>query len=205
MAEAWVNWMLKLLDAAGLWGLAFAMLLDGACMPVPSELILPFGGFLAATGRVGLLPATLAANAGLLAGAALAYGLGRLGGRPALARIGPWLGVGPAELARAEEWFQHHGDAAVFIARFLPGLRTLISLPAGVAGMPLGRFLLVTFLGSLPWSFALTYAGYQLGHRWPVLRQHLRWADGAALVLLSALALAWLLRWWRGRSHAPPR
>lgn len=200
MATAWAEWMLRFLDVAGLWGLAFAMFLDGACVPVPSELILPFGGFLVHAGRAGLVGATLAANAGLLTGSALAYWLGRLGGRPALARFGPWLGIGPAELARAEHWFQERGDLAVFAARFVPGLRTLISLPAGVAGMPALRFLWMTFLGSLPWSFALTYAGYQLGSNWAQVQQHLHWLDRAALVILAALAAVWL---WRSRRPAP--
>ncbi len=197
MAAAWADWMLKWLDAAGLWGLALAMFLDGACIPVPSELILPFGGFLAATGRAGLGSATLVANAGLLAGSALAYYVGRRGGRPVLQRFGPWVGLSPADLARAERWFQERGDLAVFAARFFPGLRTLISLPAGVAGMPPGRFLFMTFLGSLPWSFALTFAGYQLGQRWATVRQHLYWLDRAALIILAALAVAWIWRWRR--------
>lgn len=203
MAAAWMHWMLALLEVAGLWGLAFAMFLDGACIPVPSELILPFGGFLASTGRVSLAAATLVANAGLVAGSALAYGAGRLGGRPLLQRCGRWCGIGRRELDQAEQWFRARGDLAVFAARFVPGLRTLISLPAGVAGMPLPRFLWMTFLGSLPWSFALTLAGYRLGRHWPAVQRHLYWLDRAALALLVGVALVWL--WHRWRQRGAPR
>lgn len=188
------TWLLRLVEGAGLWGLALAMVLDGACLPLPSELILPLGGFLAAQGRASLWSALLAANLGLAAGSLLAYLAARWGDRPLLAKAGPLVGVDGRALQRAEAWFQRYGDVAVFAARLVPGLRTLVSVPAGLMAMPVGRFLWYTFLGSLPWSFALIYAGYLLGHRWDQVRAYLGWLDGAGLALaLFALALGWWL------------
>lgn len=194
--EAAAAWMLRLVELAGPWGIAFAMLLDGACVPIPSEMILPLGGFLAAQGKVGLAGITLLANLGLVAGALLAYLAGRWGGRPLLLRLGRWFRFGPADLARAEAWFATRGHLAVFGCRFLPGLRTLVSIPAGIGGMPLGRFLWFTFLGSLPWTFALTYAGYALGHHWHRVVPLVGSLDRFLVPFLATLALLAVV-WWR--------
>lgn len=199
MTEAWVDWMLGILSAWGLPGIVVIMALETAGFPVPSELILPFGGFLVARGQATLAGATLAGAVGGVFGSAAAYGIGRWGGRPLLERFGPYIGVRRPELDHTEEWFRRRGEWAVFLARMMPGLRTLISLPAGAARMPLGRFLWFTFLGSLPWCFALTYAGYLLGGNWDQVQPHLHWLERLALAGVALVAAVWAWRWWRSR------
>ncbi|MCG0239278.1 MAG: DedA family protein [Firmicutes bacterium] len=195
-----VSWLVGLAERAGPWAVGLAMALDGACLPLPSEMILPLGGYLASQGHVSLAGITLVANLGLAAGSLLAYLAGRWGGRPLLLRLGRWLGIGPGDLVRVEDWFARWGGLAVFACRFVPGLRTLISIPAGIAGMPLGPFLGYTFFGALPWTFAFTYAGFLLGSHWERLAAPLRLLDRAiwplaALGLLGALG--WRARHWR--------
>lgn len=197
MAESLVQWMVGVLRTLGLPGLALIMALETAGAPVPSEAILLFGGFLAAQDRTTVWAATLAASAGGLVGSAAAYAAGRWGGRPLLERIAPLTGIHGAGLERVEAWFRRRGEWAVFFGRMFPGVRTLVSLPAGVARMPVGRFLWLTFLGSAPWYFALTYLGYALGDRWHLVQPHLRWLDGVLLAALAAAVAAWL--WRRSR------
>lgn len=178
-------------EPAGRWGLggvALLMFLDGACLPVPSEPVLALAGLLAARRGQGLAGVVLVANLAFLAGAAAAYAAGRAGGRALALRWGPAVGLSPAALDRAEHWFRRWGDVAVFAARLVPGLRTLVSIPAGALGMPPGRFLWLTFLGALPWSFGFTYAGYVLGDRWRAFE--LPWGHllGGGLALLALAA-----------------
>jgi len=195
-----VSWLVGLVERAGPWGVGLAMALDGACLPLPSEMILPLGGYLASQGRVSLPGITLVANLGLASGSLLAYLGGRWGGRPLLLRLGRWLGFGPGDLARAEEWFSRWGPLAVFTCRFVPGLRTLVSIPAGIAGMPLGPFLGYTFLGALPWTFAFTYAGFLLGSHWERLAAFLGVLDRAIGPLVVVGLLGGLL-WWAVRQQ----
>lgn len=195
MVTGSVDALLGLLDRLGLWGLALAMALECGGFPVPSELVLPLGGLMAARGRATIFTATLAATAGGLAGSFAVYAVARWGGRPLLARLGGWLGL-TAEHQAAERWFRERGDWAVFICRMIPGLRTLVSIPAGAAAMPVARFLWLTLLGSLPWSFALIWAGYLLGDRWALVRERLAVADHLAVTLLGIALLAWC---WRRR------
>ncbi|MBC7104556.1 MAG: DedA family protein, partial [Firmicutes bacterium] len=136
------------------------MAVESCNIPLPSEVILPYGGYLVSTGRLEFWWAALAGTAGGTAGSAVSYYIGLYGGRPFLNRYGRYFGVTPQKLALAERWFARYGEATVFFTRLLPVIRTFISLPAGVARMNFPRFLVYTFLGSLPWSLALTYVGY---------------------------------------------
>jgi membrane protein DedA with SNARE-associated domain len=192
------------LVAYGPVGVGVGMFLESAAIPLPSELILPFAGFLVAGGHLSWADAMAVALAGGTAGGLVSYWVGRYGGRPVLARWGRLVRVGERELAAAERWFGRYGDRAVFWGRLLPGVRTYISLPAGVAAMPVWRFLAYSLLGSIPWTAALVAAGAVLGARWGAVLGVFHRVDVAVAALLLA-ALAW---WWlaarRRRGRALP-
>jgi membrane protein DedA with SNARE-associated domain len=146
------------------------MLAESACIPVPSELIMTFGGALAAGAvpgtQLNLIGVILAGTAGNVAGSYLAWAVGRYGGQPALRRWGRRLRLREHDLDRAVAWFDRHGNKAVLIGRVLPVVRTFISLPAGIAGMPPVRFGVYTTIGCIPWTTALAVAGYAVGANW---------------------------------------
>ncbi|MFZ5817573.1 MAG: DedA family protein [Bacillota bacterium] len=181
----------------GYWGVALGMALESACIPLPSEILLPFGGFLAAVGRITFAQAFLAGQLGGLVGSAAAYAVGRYGGRRLLERYGRYLLISRREMDFADRWFQERGEMTVFLARLLPGVRTFISLPAGIAGMEFGRFLFYSFMGMLPWSLLFTWAGYRLGQNWVQVRALLHRFDLLVIGLMAAAVLGFL--WYRLR------
>ncbi len=197
LLEAGVRLLTEALAATGYPGIVVAMALESACIPLPSEVIMPFAGFLAAQGRFSLWGAAVAGAAGCALGSAAAYWVGARGGRAALLRYGRWVLVTPAELERADRFFARYGSAATFLARLLPVIRTFISLPAGVARMPFRPFLFYAFAGSLPWSYALAWAGFILGEHWEQVADLLRPLGGVILVGLVGLT-GWFL-WHRLR------
>jgi membrane protein DedA with SNARE-associated domain len=160
------NWIVSFMSATGYFGIAALMAIESACIPLPSEIIMPFAGYLASTGHVNLWLAATAGALGCNLGSWPAYELGRWGGRAAIARYGKWLLLLPSDVDRAQSFFNRLGGAAVFVARLLPAVRSFIALPAGIAHMPRLRFHVYTFLGSWPWCFALAYVGMLLGQRW---------------------------------------
>lgn len=182
--------LVNLLVASGPLGVFAGMIGESAGLPLPSEVLLPFAGFLVLQGRISFLAVLLIAIGAQVIGSLVGYAIGFFGGRPLVAKL---AGVfGPHGLARAEAWFQHYGRMSVFWGRFLPVVRTYISWPAGLARMPIGPFLLYTVLGSLPWSVVLIYAGILLGASWSQLG-----GPGQAVSLgvaaLIILVLAYLL------------
>jgi membrane protein DedA with SNARE-associated domain len=179
------------------------MVLESACVPIPSEVTMLFGGALATAGFAGagqeLDPVLvgLVGAVGNLAGSWLAYWVGYVGGRRLAVRWGRYLLIRPHEIDRAHDWFEGHGEAAVFFGRLLPVVRTFISLPAGVARMNPWKFSLYTLLGCLPWTFGLTWLGYTLGRRWDEVERVIRpFAWAVAIVLVVAVG-GWVLRRWR--------
>lgn len=160
------EWVVTTVGQWGYGGIFGLMVLEAVIFVIPSEVVMPVAGLLAAEGRLSFFWAGIVGTLGSVSGAWIFYGVGAAGGRPLLARYGRYLLISPGDIARAESWFERHGNAAVFWARVFPVVRTLISLPAGVARMPLVRFTLYTFLGSLPWTFALAAAGLALGENW---------------------------------------
>nr|WP_252733861.1 DedA family protein [Paracoccus marinaquae] len=175
------------------------MLLENVFPPIPSELIMPLAGFNAARGEIALWLAIAAGAAGSMAGAylwylvGLAFGQDRL--RRVVARHGRWLTMTPAQLDRAQRWFDRHGSAVVFFGRFIPTVRTLISVPAGIARMLLPRFLLYTALGSTIWCAALALAGYWLEDRYEEVSSWLHPVSNAIIFGLIALYLWRVIRW----------
>jgi membrane protein DedA with SNARE-associated domain len=178
------------------------MLLGSACIPIPSEIVMMFGGALASstfaatalgdeTAQLSLLVIILAGLAGSLVGSWLAYWLGYAGGRPLIDKWGRYLLFRPHEVDRAHEWFERHGEALVFFGRLIPLLRAFVSLPAGIARMNFGKFTLYTFLGILPWTIGLAWAGYALGEQWTTVE---KWM--APLSIVAGIILATGLIWW---------
>jgi len=207
----WITAVPRLLGAAaesspllGYAAIAVAMLLETVVAPMPAELILPFAGYLVHEGRLELVPVILAGVLGSVLGAWCWYGLGRLINERRLerfaARHGTWLGFSPAALAASRRWFNRHGVAVVFWGRVIPGVRTFVSVPAGIELMPQPAFLSWTAAGSLLWVSALTVAGLGLGAHYAKV---LTWLEPVGGVLLGALAVAVavaLLFWlWRRR------
>lgn len=158
--------MQHLISSGGYLAVFLLMLAESACVPIPSEVIMLFAGFVAYSGKLSLVGVIVLGVAGNLVGSLIAWAVGWAGGRPALDRWGRWVWLSPADLDAAERWFERHGQGAVFFGRMLPVVRTFISLPAGVARMAPVRFALYTLAGCIPWTAALGIAGYELGSQW---------------------------------------
>ena len=184
--------------ALGYPGILVLMAIESACIPLPSEIILPFSGYLVWTGRFNIWAVAVAGALGCNAGSAAAYYAGAHGGRSFLMKYGKYVLVSPGDLELADRWFQKYGQWTVFFARLLPVVRTFIALPAGIVRMDLWKFHLYTFLGSFPWCLGLAYAGYELGAHWDSLRGYFHKFDFFIGVLLIAGATAYI---WRHLSH----
>jgi len=189
----------------GLAGVFVLMLLESACVPVPSEATMLFAGFNVAEGEYSLFAATAAGSLANLVGSWLAYAIGRAGRVDVLEKHGRKLHIKKSHLEWADRWFQRHGDATVFFSRMLPIIRTFISLPAGVARMPFWRFSVLTLAGCIPWVLALTFVGQQAGEEWESWKDSLHYVDyvvAAAIVL--GLAYLAIRRYRRGGPPASP-
>ena len=199
------GFIIAVISKGGYLGVLLLMAIESACIPLPSEIIMPFAGYLVYTGRFSLLWAATAGALGCNLGSVIAYEIGRYGGRPLVERYGSYVFLSRHELEMAERFFQRFGGVAVFIGRLLPVIRTFIALPAGIARMPRLRFHLYTFIGSWPWCFALAWVGMKLGQQWdkdPRLKQWFHRLDAVIVVLLLA-GIAWFV-WsrWKGRVRA---
>lgn len=202
-----------LYGAVGYLGVLVAMAIESAMIPLPSELILPYAGFLISDpsqleplthGPWGFWVVVVAATIGNTLGSLIAYGIGAYGGRPFLERYGRYLLIRPHEIELADRFFASHGAATVFIGRLLPVVRTFISFPAGVARMPLGRFVAYSTAGAFLWSMLLVYAGTVLGAKWVEIRHALQPFD-LAIAIAVVLAVV-LFVWWRlGMPGSPGR
>jgi membrane protein DedA with SNARE-associated domain len=179
------------------------MLAESACIPVPSELTMPFAGALAAGAVAGahlnLVLAIATGVAGNLAGSYIAWGIGAYGGRAAWHRWGRYILLRDDDIDRGERWFTRHGTKAVFFGRLLPVVRTFISLPAGLARMPAARFGIYTVLGCIPWTAALAWAGYAVGRNWGNVASALHGPSYALAGLLALLVIVAFVMLWRRR------
>lgn len=193
--------VISVIEATGYWGIALLMAIESACVPLPSELIMPFAGYLVSLGKMNIWLAATAGALGCNLGSIVAYEVGKRGGRPVVERWGRYLLIGPDELDAADRFFRRWGSAAVFIGRLLPVIRTFIAFPAGVARMPLIPFHIYTFVGSWPFCFALALLGRELGEAWhgdPRVRAAFHSADAVIGVALVA-AVTWYV-WHRVRA-----
>lgn len=164
------QFVIYIISLFGYFGVFLAMAIESACIPLPSEIILPFTGYMVFAGRFGLWQATVAATLGNLFGALVAYYIGLWGGRPFIKRFGHYVFIHERELARTEEMFNRHGELTVFIGRILPVVRTFISLPAGIARMNPVKMSIYTIAGALPWCLMLILVGQKLGENWNTLK-----------------------------------
>ena len=197
MFDALTDLAREAVTSAGYPGLFGAMVAENLFPPIPSELVLPLAGFESFEGNLVFVWALLAATAGSLAGALILYAIGLYGGRPVVFRYGRILRVGPADLDRAERWFDRWGTWVVLGARVVPIARSLVSIPAGLTRMPLGRFVILTTIGSLAWNLILIGAGYQLGANWKDvtdIAERYSTVMKVVAVLAVLLLVAWVIR-----------
>lgn len=202
MFEALERFMTEVIGDYGYYAVIVLMILESACIPIPSEVTMVFGGFLVSRGRLDFFWVGMFGTLANVLGSWLAYWVGLVGGRPLIERWGKYIFLRKHELDRAEVWFEKHGEAAVFVSRLLPVVRTFISLPAGVAKMPFVKFTLYTFLGCLPWTFALTWAGFLLGENWETFLKYGEPVSIAIGVILLGILVWWLVKRSRARARA---
>ncbi len=193
------RFIVSMISTFGYTGIFLTMAIESACIPLPSEIIMPFAGYLVSSGQFTMLGVTLAGAIGNVAGSIVAYYAGVWGGRSFVEQYGPYMLVSRTDIATADRWFAKYGEATVFFGRMLPVVRTFISLPAGIAGMNIYRFILFTFLGALPWCYLLAYIGVKMGEEWEHLRDYFHQFD-IVIGLSLALGLGYFL--W---SHWPKR
>jgi membrane protein DedA with SNARE-associated domain len=197
--DALIKLMEEWVTQYGYLAIFLLMAAESACIPFPSEVTMLVGGWYAATGSLSFIGVGTAGVVGNLVGSWLAYAVGRLYGRGLLDRYGKYILIRSHDIDRAEAWWARYGEAATFFSRLLPVIRTFISLPAGVARMPLGKFSLYTFLGVIPWTFALAYLGVVVKDNWENV---LVYFDLPTLVIAAVVALTatgWYLRRRRNR------
>jgi membrane protein DedA with SNARE-associated domain len=192
LLEQLAAWIQGVISAMGYAGIAGLMGIESACIPLPSEVIMPFAGSLVPA-RFTLWGCALAGALGCVAGSIPAYYLGALGGRALILRYGRYILLSKEHLDQADRFFARRGDVTVFIARLLPVVRTFIAFPAGVARMPMGKFVAYTFAGSLPWCLGLAWVGMKLGEHIEVLKPWFHRFD-AVLIAIFLVAVAWFIR-----------
>jgi membrane protein DedA with SNARE-associated domain len=188
--------------ATGYGGITILMAIESACIPLPSELIMPFAGYLVYEGMFKLFWVATAGAIGCNLGSLVAYEIGCYGGRALVEKYGRWILMGKRELDWADRFFQRWGYLAVFVARLLPVVRTFIALPAGIARMPRARFHLYTFLGSWPWCFALAWLGMKLGENWRGLGKYFHQLDTVIVIVLAAGIIYFVWTHWQNRMRA---
>jgi membrane protein DedA with SNARE-associated domain len=187
------GWVANQIDALGYMGVVIMMAIESACIPLPSEVIMPYGGYL-----VSLHPEKysvwwmgVAGAVGCVVGSVVAYYAGYYGGRPFVEKYGKYILIRHSDLDKADKFFAKYGDWAVFISRLLPVVRTFISFPVGIARTNMPRFILYTFLGSLPWCYALAYVGHYLGKNWASIKNYFHGAD----IVIGVLILLGIAYW----------
>jgi membrane protein DedA with SNARE-associated domain len=189
------SWVMQMMSTTGYVGLVLLMVLENVFPPIPSEVIVPLAGFMATQDRLSLLGVIVAGTLGSVLGALPLYYVGRKIGDERLKafadRHGQWLTLSRQDLDRAQQWFDRHRGLAVLLCRLVPGVRSLISIPAGIDGMPLALFLLYTTIGTGLWTALLTLAGYGLGANF---RQVERYLDPASYVVLAVIVVLYVRR-----------
>lgn len=185
-------WVVNIISIFGYFGITFLMALESAGFPIPSEIIMPFSGFLVWEEKFSLWQVVWWGTIGNLLGSIAAYWIGFYGGRPLIEKYGKYILISHHDLDWAQKWFEKYGSISIFFSRLLPVVRTFISFPAGIGKMPFSKFVLYTFLGSLPWSFVLAYAGIIMGKNWSGLEIYFRKFDWA-IGIVGILAFSWFV------------
>ncbi len=187
----------------GYGGIVLLMAIESCCIPLPSEVIMPYAGYLCTVGRFNLWLVALAGAVGCVVGSIPAYYLGLYGGRPLILKYGKYILMSRHDLEMADRWFERHGDITVFIARLLPVIRTFIAFPAGVNRMNMQKFIIYTFLGSYPWCFMLAYVGVKVGENLEILKPYFHKFDAVIGLLLLAGIVFWIWRHVHANRLAP--
>jgi membrane protein DedA with SNARE-associated domain len=190
------------ISTLGYAGIVLLMAIESACIPLPSEIIMPFSGYLVYTGRFNLWLVSIAGASGCVMGSLVAYWIGMYGGRPLIEKYGKYILISHHDLDLADRWFNRFGEVIVFVSRLLPAIRTFIAFPAGVARMNLKKFVIYTFAGSLPWCLGLAYVGQKLGEQWDkdLRLKTLFHRFDFVIGILLVLAVAWWI--WRHVRHS---
>ena len=185
------NFITQTISSLGYTGVALLMAIESAAIPLPSEIIMPFAGFLVESGRFTLVGLSIAGAVGSVIGSVITYALGYYGGRPLIIKYGRYVLISEHDLHLTEKFFQKFGKLSTFIGRLLPIVRTFISIPAGIGKVPFGSFVIYTFAGSAIWSYLLAWLGMRLGENWHSLESYFRKFD-----LLIGLVIIFLVIWW---------
>jgi membrane protein DedA with SNARE-associated domain len=188
----------------GYMGIVLLMAIESACIPLPSEIIMPFSGYLVSRGELSLWWVAVAGAIGCVLGSLVAYWVGMYGGRPFIEKYGKYILLSRHDLDIADRWFAKHGEVIVFVSRLLPAIRTFIAFPAGVARMNLTRFVIYTFAGSLPWCLGLAYIGQKLGEQWDKDDTLKTWFHRFDFLIgiAGVLFVTWWI--WRHIKHSRP-
>jgi membrane protein DedA with SNARE-associated domain len=200
LAFQFIKWVM---EATGYTGIVILMAIESACIPLPSELIMPFAGYLVTTGTFNLYWAATAGAIGCNVGSVLAYEIGYFGGRPLVEKYGSYIMMSRHDVEMADKFFKRFGGAAIFIGRLLPVVRTFIALPAGIARMPRVPFHVYTFLGSWPWCFGLAWLGMKLGENWMSLKPYFLQFKIPIILLLVAGTVWFVWTHWKNRVRDP--
>lgn len=187
-----VEFITSVISSLGYGGIFFLMILESALIPIPSEIIMPFSGFLSSTGKLGSVGVILAGSLGNLVGSVITYYLGIRLGRAFLIKYGKYILFRVHHLVWTEQLFQKYGDKISFVGRLLPGVRTYISLPAGIGKSNFIKFVVYTLVGSIIWNSLLTYGGIQLGRSWQHIDKYSGYLDIIAVVAIAAF-IAWIV------------
>ncbi|MBU5537271.1 MAG: DedA family protein [Candidatus Aenigmarchaeota archaeon] len=192
LVEILARLITSFISQIGYIGVFFLMVLESALIPIPSEVIMPFSGFLVSTGEFNLLYVLIAGVIGNLVGSVITYYLGLSIGRTFVLRYGKYLLIDENHLELAESWFRKFGDKIILVSRNLPAVRTYISLPAGISKMNVFKFAIYTLIGSVPWNFALLYSGVLLGKNWETVLRYTTILDGIVIAIIIILVIWWL-------------
>ena len=197
--EILARFVIDTISASGYLGIVILMGIESACIPLPSEIIMPFSGYLVFRGDFELFRVGLAGAFGCVVGSVPAYYLGLYGGRPLVERYGKYVLISHRDLDVADRWFERYGDWAIFFSRLLPVVRTFISFPAGVARMNFTRFVIYTFIGSFPWCLGLAYVGMKLGENWDTLGVYFHRFDIVIGILIALGVIYYIWHHLKGR------
>lgn len=198
------NWIMGVISSLDYGGIVMLMAIESANIPLPSEIIMPFSGFLVAQGELNLYLVSLAGAIGCVLGSVASYYLGAYGGRPIISKYGKYVLISHHDLEVADKWFKKRGEITVFVGRLLPVVRTFISFPAGISKMHFGRFVMYSFLGSLPWCLFLAFIGQKLGENWEDLRRYFHGADWLILGLIMMGIVWWVWRHIKNAKNQSP-
>jgi len=198
------GFIIATISKMGYMGIVLLMAIESACIPLPSEIIMPFSGYLVSRGELNLWWVAVAGAVGCVLGSLVAYWVGMYGGRPFIEKYGKYILLSRHDLDIADRWFAKYGEVIVFVSRLLPAIRTFIAFPAGVARMNLTRFVIYTFAGSLPWCLALAYVGQKLGEQWDKDDTLKTWFHRFDF-LIGIAAVLFVTWWiWRHIKHSRP-